>query len=69
MADEQAAPLHEWQQVNSKDSIQLTFRMHVPGGWLYRYTSPEGTCVAFVPDANAGKGPRRPATVRSLPFR
>jgi hypothetical protein len=51
-----------WEEVNSKDLIQFTYRMRVPGGWLYRYAEGEQvgagkgvTCMAFVPDPDAGR--------------
>lgn len=41
-----------WQEVwHATDREQFTFRLKVPGGWLYRHERPEKTdCMAFVPD-------------------
>lgn len=36
----------EWETVN-KDS--MTYRLEVPGGWLYKVQSYQGIGVAFVP--------------------
>lgn len=36
----------EWETVN-KDS--MTYRLKVPGGWLYKVQSYQGIGVAFVP--------------------
>ena len=36
----------EWETVN-KDS--MTYRMRIPGGWLYRLSTYQGVAVAFVP--------------------
>jgi hypothetical protein len=52
MGDQQQTPLHKWEIV-SKGENATTYRMRVPGGWLYCYqpniTSPPSS-MAFVPD-------------------
>jgi hypothetical protein len=35
----------EWEKV-----ARMTFRLAVPGGWLYRYESQYGGSTVFVPD-------------------
>lgn len=45
--------MHEWEQVQSDDKT-ATFRMVVPGGWLY-LVGPQGMGrdhLTFVPDPN-----------------
>ena len=56
MSDQQQAPLHQWEIVSQgRDPGEnaSTYRMRVPGGWLYRHqpniTSPPSS-MAFVPD-------------------
>ena len=55
MSDQQQAPLHKWEVVSQGEfgDNATTYRMRVPGGWLYRYqpniTSPPSS-MAFVPD-------------------
>ena len=59
MADHhQIEPLHQWKEIEGADpdAPSRTFRMRVPGGWLYRYSSrrsnvPLPDCMAFVPKA------------------
>ena len=56
MDDQQQTPLHKWEIVSQSEpgDNATTYRMRVPGGWLYRYqpniTSPPSS-MAFVPDA------------------
>lgn len=47
--------LHKWEQVNP---VGGTYRMKVPGGWLYRDRTPDGVAMCFVPDESEAK-PRR----------
>ncbi len=52
MSDRQhLARLHEWIHING-DAYNQTFRMRVPGGWLYRHqsASPSDLAMVFVPD-------------------
>ena len=55
MGEQQQTPLHKWEIVSQGDRGEnaTTYRMRVPGGWLYRYqpniTSPPSS-MAFVPD-------------------
>jgi hypothetical protein len=55
MSDQQQASLHKWEIVAQAElgDNATTYRMRVPGGWLYRYqpniTSPPSS-MAFVPD-------------------
>ena len=39
MSDQQQTPLHKWEIVSQGDrgDNATTYRMRVPGGWLYRY--------------------------------
>ena len=39
MSDQQQTPLHKWEIVSQGDQGEnaTTYRMRVPGGWLYRY--------------------------------
>ena len=56
MSDRPQAPrLHHWVIIH-QDAFHHTFRMRVPGGWLYRYqtTSPIVMAMEFVPDRRAG---------------
>src|SRR4051812_44679439 len=56
MSDQQQMPLHRWEVVSQGDRGEnaTTYRMRVPGGWLYRYqpniSSPPSS-MAFVPDS------------------
>lgn len=45
--------LHEWQTVNDSRStyVPSTYRMKVPGGWLYRYGGTNDSTMVFVPEA------------------
>jgi len=54
----QASRLHQWVVVN-EDAYHHTFRMRVPGGWLYRYqtTPPTVLAMEFVPDRRVGSKP------------
>lgn len=58
MSDEdQAIPgAPRWERVESG-----TYRLAVPGGWLYRYRFDHGVTMAFVPDPSAAhvSGARR----------
>ncbi len=58
MSDHQQAPrLHQWEAVH-RGTYEHTFRMRVPGGWLYRYqTNPPSTIVAmvFVPERRVNR--------------
>ena len=56
MSDQQQPPVHKWEivsQGSGPGENASTYRMRVPGGWLYRYqpniTSPPSS-MAFVPD-------------------
>ena len=39
MVEQQPTPLHKWEIVSQGDQGEnaTTYRMRVPGGWLYRY--------------------------------
>jgi hypothetical protein len=39
MSDQQQTPLHKWEIVAQGERAEnaTTYRMRVPGGWLYRY--------------------------------
>ena len=39
MGDQQQTPVHKWEIVSQGDQGEnaITYRMRVPGGWLYRY--------------------------------
>jgi hypothetical protein len=43
MGDQQQTPLHKWEIVSQGDRGEnaTTYRMRVPGGWLYRYQAAE----------------------------
>ena len=52
MSDQQQMPLHKWEIVSQGDRGEnaTTYRMPVPGGWLYRYqpnitSPPSSTCL------------------------
>jgi hypothetical protein len=36
--------MQEWQQVSA-----ATYRLEVPGGWLYQVRKPDGVALTFVP--------------------
>ncbi len=44
----------EWEEV-SKDS--MTYRIEVPGGWIYRISSYQGVAAVFVPKIYADDPP------------
>lgn len=43
--------LHEWRCVADQGYSYGTYRMKVPGGWLYRYGSTADSSIIFVPEA------------------
>jgi hypothetical protein len=56
---QQALRLHQWVEIH-QGPYERTFRMRVPGGWLYRYqTDPPSPNVVmvFVADRRAGSTP------------
>ena len=58
--------LHTWEVVHEQGGIERTYRMCVPGGWLYRhvYSPSKGLpeCMVFVPgmptQSDNAKAPR-----------
>jgi hypothetical protein len=68
MSDQQNEPLHTWELVDKKDETYFTFRMAVPGGWLYRYTDGHSLCMTFVPKPSA-RTPTRGNTTTVEPLR
>jgi hypothetical protein len=64
MSDQQQEPMHVWTEVAPPADVltsKHTYRMRVPGGWLYRYgdfTETAAATVVFVPDPT-GIFPRR----------
>jgi hypothetical protein len=56
MSGQQQTPQHEWVRVPERfPSNTSTYRMQVPGGWLYRVMAADETPIGlvFVPDPNA----------------
>jgi hypothetical protein len=56
---QQASRLHQWVDIHQA-LYERTFRMRVPGGWLYRYQTdaPSPTvAMVFVPDRRSGSKP------------
>jgi hypothetical protein len=43
MSDQQQTLLHKWEIVSQGENA-TTYRMRVPGGWLYRYQSQRSVC-------------------------
>ncbi|TCV62320.1 hypothetical protein [Neorhizobium sp. S3-V5DH] len=43
--------LHRWEVVESPGYGAATYRMKVPGGWLYRYGNERDSSLVFVPEA------------------
>ena len=58
MAYEQSEPLHKWTPIEDHEhGIRRTFRMRVPGGWLYRFRERQGggpmpDSMVFVPNVS-----------------
>ncbi|WP_164852587.1 hypothetical protein [Sinorhizobium meliloti] len=45
--------LHEWETIDTSrwSTMPSTYRMKVPGGWLYRYGNTAVSSMVFVPEA------------------
>ncbi|WP_164850035.1 hypothetical protein [Sinorhizobium meliloti] len=45
--------IHEWETVQATgwSNMPSTYRMKVPGGWLYRYGNTADSSIVFVPEA------------------
>jgi hypothetical protein len=53
MSGQQQGPFHNWELVHAGPTIsESTYRMFVPGGWLYRF----GGNIVFVPQQPTGPG-------------
>jgi hypothetical protein len=59
MVDQPNEPaLHTWEAVGTQDAKNVTSRMRVPGGWLYRHTDGVSlSCMAFVPEPMSAGAP------------
>ena len=63
MTDRQEA-LPKWEMAaesyhKDRPNEDLTYRLKVPGGWLYRVVEQNGTSMAFVPEPHTTKRHRR----------